>query len=58
MVTKIVFLEEERRGLELLPLSFLVKLIQHGESSLAIGAEIEELKSRISNLEARVKKSG
>lgn len=56
VVTKIVFLEEERRGLELLPLSFLLKLIQHGESSLAIGAELEEIKSRILSLEARIKK--
>lgn len=56
VITKIVFLEEERRGLELLPLSFLLKLIQHGESSLAIGAELEDLKQRISSLEARIKK--
>ena len=34
VVTKIIFLEEERRGLDLLPLSFLRKLIEHRDDSL------------------------
>jgi polyhydroxyalkanoate synthesis regulator protein len=33
-VTKIIFLEEERRNLDLLPLAFLRKLIQHRDDSL------------------------
>jgi polyhydroxyalkanoate synthesis repressor PhaR len=95
VVTKIIFLEEERRSLDLLPLSFLRKLIEHRDDSIrefyqrylalslevyrssrqraqdlfplvvpqpvlsqpdAHTAEIEELKARISNLEARVVK--
>jgi polyhydroxyalkanoate synthesis repressor PhaR len=59
VVTKIIFLEEERRGLDLLPLPFLCKLVQHrGDRSApeAIGAEIEELKQRILNLEAWVRR--
>jgi polyhydroxyalkanoate synthesis repressor PhaR len=34
VVTKIIFLEEERRGLDLLPLAFLRKLIQHRDDTL------------------------
>ncbi len=34
VVTKIIFLEEERRNLDLLPLSFLRKLIEHRDASL------------------------
>jgi polyhydroxyalkanoate synthesis repressor PhaR len=58
VVTKIILVEEERRGLDLLPLPFLCKLIQHGGQSgpEAIGAELEELKARILNLEAWVKR--
>ena len=58
VVAKIIFLEEERRGLDLLPLPFLCKLVQHGDRSApeALGAELEELRRRISNLEAWVRK--
>jgi polyhydroxyalkanoate synthesis repressor PhaR len=34
IVTKIIFLEEERRNLDLLPLEFLRKLVQHRDDSL------------------------
>ncbi len=34
VVTKIIFLEEERRNLDLLPLEFLRKLVQHRDDSL------------------------
>lgn len=34
VVTKIIFLEEERRNLDLLPLDFLRKLVQHRDDSL------------------------
>lgn len=34
VVTKIIFLEEQRRNLDLLPLSFLRKLVQHRDDSL------------------------
>jgi polyhydroxyalkanoate synthesis repressor PhaR len=34
VVTKIIFLEEERRNLDLLPLAFLRKLVQHRDDSL------------------------
>lgn len=58
VVAKIIFLEEERRGLDLLPLAFLCKLVQHGDRSApeALGAELEELRRRISNLETWVRK--
>ena len=34
VVTKLIFLEEERRNLDLLPLDFLRKLVQHRDDSL------------------------
>jgi polyhydroxyalkanoate synthesis repressor PhaR len=34
VVTKIIFLEEQRRNLDLLPLAFLRKLVQHRDDSL------------------------
>jgi polyhydroxyalkanoate synthesis repressor PhaR len=34
VVTKIIFLEEEKRSLDLLPLSFLRKLIEHRDDSI------------------------
>ncbi len=34
VVTKIIFLEEQRRNLDLLPLTFLRKLVQHRDDSL------------------------
>lgn len=34
VVTKIIFLEEERRNLDLLPLEFLRKLVQHRDDKL------------------------
>ncbi len=34
IVTKIIFLEEQRRNLDLLPLEFLRKLVQHRDDSL------------------------
>lgn len=103
VVAKIIFLEEERRNLDLLPLSFLRKLIEHRDDSLrefyqrylalslevyrasqqkaqdlfappaqpspsaapassASSSELDELRARISSLEARLppsrKKSG
>jgi polyhydroxyalkanoate synthesis repressor PhaR len=91
VVTKIIFLEEERRNLDLLPLSFLRKLIMHRDDSIrefyqrylalslevyrssqqqvqdlfpfvpqagASSPELEELKARISSLEARVSDKG
>src|SRR5262249_30599644 len=34
IVTKIIFLEEQKRNLDLLPLDFLRKLVQHRDDSL------------------------
>jgi polyhydroxyalkanoate synthesis repressor PhaR len=55
VVTKIIFLEEQRRRLDLLPLAFLTKLLQVPAPATPVSAEIEELKARILSLEARVK---
>jgi len=88
VVTKIIFLEEQKRNLDLLPLEFLRKLVQHRDDSLRefyqrylalslevyqtsqekmrelaappppvpVSEELAELKARIANLEARVKR--
>jgi polyhydroxyalkanoate synthesis repressor PhaR len=55
VVTKLILLEEQRRRTELLPLSFLRKLLQHRGAESAISAEIDELKARLSSLETRVR---
>jgi polyhydroxyalkanoate synthesis repressor PhaR len=88
VVTKIIFLEEQKRNLDLLPLDFLRKLVQHRDDSLRefyqrylalslevyqtsqekmrelaapapaapVADELAALKTRIANLEARVKR--
>jgi polyhydroxyalkanoate synthesis repressor PhaR len=55
VVTKLIFLEEERGRIELLPLSFLRKLLQHRGPENAMSAEIDELKARLSSLETRLR---
>jgi polyhydroxyalkanoate synthesis repressor PhaR len=55
VVTKLILLEEQRRRTELLPLSFLRKLLMHRGADGAISAEIDELKARLSSLETRLR---
>ncbi len=56
VVTKIIFLEEQRRNLDLLPLAFLRKLVQHRDDSLRefyqkyLALSLDVYRSKVSEL--------
>ena len=56
VVCKLIFLEEERRNLDLLPLDFLRKLLVHREDAWRAleRPELADIKARIAALEARL----